>query len=339
MTVIKAWAAHGPKEKLVPYEFDAGPLKAGEIEVQVEYCGLCHSDLSVLNNEWGISQYPFVPGHEVIGRIVALGHGSKGLKVGQVVGVGWYSGSCQHCTQCATGDDHLCAEVAPTIIGHAGGFANRIRTEWKWAIPLPEGVDPSSAGPLMCAGVTVFSPLLIHNIKPGSKVGVVGIGGLGHLGIKFAKAWGCEVTAFTSTAAKHAEAIRLGADHVVSSTDSAELGALAGSFDMLLVTVNVTLDWASLINTLAPKGTLHIVGVVDQPIPVNAIQLIMAQRSISGSPTGSPATIAEMLAFAALHKIAPQVEHFPMSSVNDALAHLESGKARYRVVLDADFAA
>lgn len=339
MSIIKAWVAHGPKEKLVPYELDPGPLKAEEIEIKVDYCGLCHSDLSVLNNEWGISQFPLVPGHEVIGRIVALGEEAKGLRLGQAVGVGWYSGSCHHCKQCVSGDDHLCAEVAPTIIGHAGGFAERVRTEWSWAIPLPDGLDPSSAGPLMCAGVTVFSPLLIHNIMPGARVGVVGIGGLGHLAVKFAKAWGCEVTAFTSSSSKHEEARKLGADHVVSSTDSIAIGALAGIFDMLLVTVNVTLDWTSLINTLAPKGTLHVVGAVDQPIPVHAFQLIMAQRSISGSPTGSPATIARMLEFAARHKIIPQVEHFPMSKINDALAHLESGKARYRVVLDADFVA
>lgn len=337
MSVIRAWAAHGPKEKLVAYEFDPGPLKAGEIEVKVEYCGLCHSDLSVLNNEWGISQYPFVPGHEVIGRIVALGHGAKGLKLGQMVGVGWNSGSCHHCSQCVSGEDHLCAEAAATIIGHAGGFAERVRTEWNWAIPLPDDLDPASAGPLMCAGVTVFSPLLIHHIKPGDRVGVVGIGGLGHLGVKFAKAWGCEVTAFTSSPSKAEEAKALGADRVVSSTDSAAIGAVAGTIDLLLVTVNVTLDWAALINTLAPKGTLHVVGAVDQPIPVQAFQLIMGQRSISGSPTGSPATIARMLGFAARHRIAPQVEHFPMSRVNDALARLESGKARYRVVLDADF--
>ena len=337
MSNIKAWAAHGPKEKLVPFEFDPGPLKDGEIEVAVDYCGLCHSDLSVLNNDWGISQYPFVPGHEVIGRIVALGREAKGLRIGQLVGVGWYSGSCHHCKQCVAGEEHLCAEASSTIIGHAGGFAERVRTEWSWAIPLPDSLDPASAGPLMCAGVTVFSPLQLNDIKPGSHVGVVGIGGLGHLGVKFAKAWGCEVTAFTSSVSKYEEAKKLGADHVVSSTDSAAIGALAGTFDLLLITVNVTLDWASLINALAPKGTLHLVGAVDQPIPVQAFQLIMGQRSIAGSPTGSPATMAQMLAFAALHSIAPQVEHFPMSMVNDALAHLESGKARYRVVLDADF--
>ncbi|MDD2581281.1 MAG: NAD(P)-dependent alcohol dehydrogenase [Desulfuromonadaceae bacterium] len=337
MTLIKAWAAHGPKEKLVPYEFDPGRLNAGEIEVKVEYCGLCHSDLSVLNNDWGNSEYPLVPGHEVIGRIVALGSEAKGLQVGQLVGVGWFSGSCRHCKQCVSGEDHLCSEAASTIIGHAGGFADRVRTQWNWAIPIPEGLDPRDTGPLMCAGTTVFSPFLIHDIKPGDRIGVVGIGGLGHLGIKFAKAWGCEVTAFTSRMSKYDEAKKLGADHVVSSTDSSAIGTLAGIFDMLLVTVNVALDWAELINALAPKGTLHIVGAVDEPIPVAAFQLIESQRTIAGSPTGSPATIARMLDFAARYKISPQVEHFPMSRVNEAFAYLESGKARYRIVLDADF--
>lgn len=337
MALIKAWAAHGPKEKLVPYEFDPGPLRPDEIEVKVEYCGLCHSDLSVLNNDWRNSRYPFVPGHEVIGRIVALGGEARGLQVGQRVGVGWHSGSCGHCSQCASGDNHLCAEAAPTIIGHAGGFAERVRTQWNWAIPVPDGLDPGSAGPLMCAGVTVFSPFLIHSIRPGARIGIVGIGGLGHLAVQFAKAWGCGVTALTSSASKHEEAKRLGADQVVSSTDRTAIGTLAGRLDMLLVTVNVTLDWTALINTLAPKGTLHVVGAVDKPIPVTAFQLIGGQRSISGSPTGSPTAMARMLAFAAMHNILPQVEHFPMSQVNEALAHLEAGKARYRVVLDADF--
>lgn len=334
---IRGWAAKAARQKLVPLEYDPGPLAADDVEVAVEHCGLCHSDLSIINNEWGMSRYPVVPGHENVGRVVALGANAKGLKKGQRVGVGWYAGSCMHCRQCLSGDQHLCAESVATIIGHHGGFAERVRAHWAWAVALPEGVDFTSAGPLLCGGITVFNPLARFGVKPTHRVGVVGIGGLGHMAIKFAAAWGCEVTAFTSTAAKKKEATGFGAHHVVSSGDSSAIRAIAGSLDFLLVTVNASLDWGAMIGTLAPKGRMHVVGAVLEPIPVGAFDLIGAQRSVSGSPTGAPADMATMLDFAARHSIAPQVEHFPMSKVNDALAHLEAGKARYRVVLDADF--
>ena len=158
MTAINAWAAHGPKEKLVPYKFDPGPLKADEVEVKVQYCGVCHSDLSIINNEWGLSQYPLIPGHEIVGKIVALGEQTKGLKIGQLVGIGWNSESDMHCRQCLSGNQHLCPKVVPTIIGHSGGFADRIRAQWLWVLPLPEKLDASAAGPLMCGGITVFAP-------------------------------------------------------------------------------------------------------------------------------------------------------------------------------------
>jgi len=338
MSTFKSWAAQGPKEKLVPYEFDPGPLGPEEVELKVLYCGLCHSDVSVLNNDWGNSLYPFVPGHEIVGEIIALGERAKGLKIGQKAGIGWNAGSCMYCSQCISGNHHLCGEVGATIIGHTGGFADRVRAQWHWVFPLPEGLDISNAGPLLCGGITVFAPLIINDIKPTDHIGIVGIGGLGHMAIKFAKAWGCEVTAFTHSASKFDEARRLGADHVASSTDSSSITALAGKLDMVLITANVTLDWNALISTLAPNGRFHIVGVVLEPIPVVAFNLIVAQRIVTGSPTGSPSVIARMLKFAARHGIAPQVEHFPMSSINDAFDHLRAGKPRYRIVLDADFA-
>ena len=265
-----------------------------------------------------------------------MGPGAKGLAVGQRVGVGWFSGSDMHCRQCMSGNHHLCPQRQETIIGHRGGFASHIRAHWAWAIPLPDGLDPADAGPLLCAGVTVFNPLAMY-AKPAGRVGVVGIGGLGHLAVRFAAAYGCDVTAFTSSESKFDEARGFGAAHVVSSRDPAAIKGLAGSLDLLISTVNVPLDWDALLNTLAPNGRLHLVGVVPEPLPVAAFSLIGAQRSISGSPTGSPAAIGAMLDFAARHGIGPQTEHFPMSRINDAFARLESGKARYRIVLDADF--
>lgn len=334
---IHAWAAHAPRQPLSRYEYDPGPIAPDQVEVRVRHCGVCHSDLSVVNSEWGPSPYPVVPGHEVIGEVASIGSDVRGPQVGQRVGVGWTSWSCMRCRSCLGGDQHLCAKAVPTIVGHPGGFAERVRAHWAWTIPLPEELDPSSAGPLLCGGITVFNPLARFGVKPTQRVGVVGIGGLGHLAIKFAAAWGCQVTAFTSSGSKTQEALDFGAHLVVSSRDSEAIRDVAGSLDLLLVTANVPLDWAAMMATLAPKGRMHVVGAVPQPIPVAAFDLIGGQRSVSGSPTGSPSAISTMLEFAARRRVAPRVEHFPMSRVNEALEHLKRGKARYRVVLDANF--
>ncbi|SFW40123.1 NAD(P)-dependent alcohol dehydrogenase [Nitrosovibrio sp. Nv17] len=334
MSEIHGWAAPAAGRALEPFSYDPGPLGDEEVEIAVEYCGLCHSDLSMLNNDWGLSRYPIVPGHEAVGRVVAVGSGVEGVETGQRAGIGWSADSCMHCRECMTGSHHLCPEVGATIVGRHGGFADRLRAHWAWTIPLPETLDAAAAGPLLCGGITVFAPLLRYGVRPTDRVGVVGIGGLGHLALKFARAWGCEVTAFTSSASKTEELKRLGAHRVVASRSSAEILGVAGSLDFLLVTVNTPLDWDALFKTLKPNGRMHVVGAVLEPIPVPVFDLIMGQKNVSGSPTGSPAAIATMLDFAARHGIAPQVEHFPLSRVNDAIAHLATGKARYRVVLD-----
>ncbi|HTI70646.1 MAG TPA: NAD(P)-dependent alcohol dehydrogenase [Candidatus Limnocylindria bacterium] len=336
MSTINAWVATAAKQKLAKQEINLGPLGDEDVEVAVEHCGLCHSDLSVLNNDWGFSQYPAVLGHEAVGKIIAVGSAAKGLKIGQRVGVGWNAGSCMHCRQCKSGSQHLCASAQPTIVGHHGGFASHVRSHWAWAVPLPEKINVAESGPLLCGGITVFNPLAMH-AKPTDHVGIVGIGGLGHMAVKFAAAYGCDVTAFTSSESKFDEARGFGANHVVSSRDSAAIKKLAGIFDLLISTVNVLLDWESLIASLAPNGRLHVVGAVLEPIPVAAFPLIMGQRSISGSPTGSPVAMETMLDFAARHNITPQTEHYPMSRINEAFERLEAGKARYRIVLDADF--
>ena len=332
--MIKAWATSAANKPLEPFEYDPGALGADDVEIAVETCGICHSDVSVMNNEWGVSTYPVVPGHEVIGRVTALGSNAKGLEVGQRVGVGWTAGSCMHCQPCLGGDQNLCLQNVPTIVGRYGGFADKVRVQWPWAVSLPEDLDAKEAGPLMCGGVTVFTPFKVFDIKPTSRIGVVGIGGLGHMALKFAKAWGCEVTAFTSTDAKAAEARSFGAHNVVNTRNNADLNRIAGSLDLLLVTVNVTLNWPAMIATLGPKGRLHVVGAVLEPIPVAAFPIILGQKSVSGSPNGSPTTMADMLQFAARHNVLPQTEHFPLAKVNDAIQHLVDGKARYRIVLD-----
>ncbi|MFT4020088.1 MAG: NAD(P)-dependent alcohol dehydrogenase [Acinetobacter sp.] len=336
--IIQAYAALEAKSALVPYEFDAGELQAHQIEVKVEYCGLCHSDLSVIDNDWGVSQYPVVAGHEVIGTIVRLGSEAKGLKIGQRVGIGWTAESCQACDPCIRGQQVLCSgEHKATIIGHAGGFADKVRAGWQWAIPLPDDLDPVSAGPLLCGGITVFDPILKHGIQAVHHVGVIGIGGLGHMAIKLLKAWGCEITAFTSNLDKTDELKAMGADHVVNSRDSEALKAQRGKFDLILSTVNVTLDWNNYLSTLATNGTIHLLGLPIEPVAVSSFALVGGAKSVTGSSTGSPAALRTLLQFAARKNIAPQVEVFAMSQINEAIERLHSGQVRYRIVLKADF--
>ncbi len=336
--LIQAYAAMQAGEALMPYQFDAGELQPHQVEVDVEYCGLCHSDISIINNDWRSSVYPVIPGHEIIGRIRRLGTEAKGLKIGQRVGIGWTAESCQYCDFCIAGQAVQCTgERVATIVDHAGGFADKVRAGWQWVIPLPEDLDPESAGPLLCGGITVFNPMIKHGIQAVHHVGVIGIGGLGHIAIKLLKAWGCEITAFTSSLDKTEELKAMGADHVVNSRDSEALKNQRGKFDLLLSTVNVTLDWPAYLSTLAPNGTAHLLGLTLEPIPVSAGSLISGSKSITGSATGSPATLRQLLKFAARKNIAPQVEVFPMSQVNAAIERLHSGKARYRIVLKADF--
>jgi len=336
MSTIKAYAASGPNAPFQPFEYDPGQLGAEEVEVAVEYCGICHSDLSMRNNEWGLTAYPFVGGHEIVGKVTAVGASARNLKVGQTVGVGWSSDSCMSCAQCLGGDHNLCAKCQGTIVQRHGGFASRVRAHWAWTIPLPEGLDASKVGPLFCGGITVFNPLLQLGIKPTDRVGVIGIGGLGHMALKFLRAWGCEVIAFTSSDSKREEALGLGAHRVVNTRNADDIAKLAGSLNAIISTVNVSLDWDALVAALAPKGKLHTVGAVLEPIAISAFPIIMGQRSLSGSPTGSPTAIATMLDFAARHGVEPTTEFFPMSKINEAFEHLESGKARYRIVLTND---
>lgn len=331
--MINAYAAQAAGQPLQPFEYDPGPLGRDEIEIAVESCGLCHSDVSMLDNAWGFTQYPFVPGHEVIGTVAAAGSDVSNLSLGQRVGLGWHSGYCNECQTCNSGDHNLCASAQATIAGHHGGFADKVRAQAKAVIPIPEGVNPASAGPLFCGGITVFNPLVQFDISPTAKVGIIGIGGLGHMAVKFLNAWGCEVTAFTSSESKKHEALEMGAHKVLNSKNTEELEATAGYFDMILSTVNVKLDWNAYLNTLAPKGRLHFVGATLEPLDIGVFGLIGAQRSVSGSPVGSPATIATMLDFVARHKIEPVVEYLPMSKINEAIAKLREGKAHYRIVL------
>lgn len=335
--MTKAYAAAKAGGKLELIDVDLPELGVNQVKIKVAFCGVCHSDLSMINNEWGFSQYPLVAGHEVVGEIVEVGTNVSSKRVGQIVGLGWHADYCEACYSCDSGDHNLCGSAQPTIAGRHGGFAEYVQANEKSVIELPPGIDMKSAGPLFCGGITVFNPLVQYDIQPTDKVAVIGIGGLGHLGLQFLNAWGCEVTAFTSSESKANEAKQLGAHHVINSRDEKEIEQAAARFDFIISTVNVKLDWNLYLGTLKPKGRLHFVGASLEPLDIGVFALMSGQKSVSGSPVGSPATIAKMLEFSALHNIRPMVEMYDMSQINEAIEHLDRGDARYRVVLQADF--
>jgi uncharacterized zinc-type alcohol dehydrogenase-like protein len=339
MTEIRAWAAMKPGGELQRFTYTSAPVAPEEVLVEVQHCGICHTDLSFIKNEWGNIPFPLVPGHEITGKIVALGEvaAQKGLTLGQAVGVGWFKESCLHCNPCLDGAQHLCTTGKGTIMGSHGGFASHLKVHWLWAVPLPEQLSYTDAGPLLCAGVTVFAPLLEYDLKPTDRVGIFGVGGLGHLAVKFCSAWGADVTAFSQSERKYDDIRKLGADRVVSSRNGPDWRSLQGQFNLILVTVGVALEWDGILSMLAPKGRLHIVGLPSDRIPVSVLSLLLAQSSISVSPGGSRGAMRRMLEFSAHHRIEPDVQHFPMSQINEAIAYVEAGKAHYRVVLDADF--
>ncbi|QDS91225.1 Aldehyde reductase Ahr [Rosistilla ulvae] len=334
MTTIHAYAATKPGGPFELFDYDAGEVGPDDVEIQVESCGICHSDLSMLDNDWQITQFPFVGGHEVIGRVVALGSHTLGLAEGDLVGLGWTSRSCMHCDECLSGAQNLCRGAQGTITHQHGGFADRVRCHWGWANKIPEGVDAASAGPLLCGGVTVFSPLVQHGLSATARVGVVGIGGLGHMALQFCSAWGCEVTAISRGRSKEQEARKMGADHFVATEEDPKLQTQAGKFDLILNTTSAALPWDAYIAALAPGGVLHTVGAAAK-VEASVSPMIMGQKSFSASPTGSIVTTRSMLDFAARHKIAPMTEVYSMSDINEAFEKLRNGSPRYRLVLTA----
>ncbi|PTN13213.1 NADPH-dependent aldehyde reductase Ahr [Nitrosomonas aestuarii] len=334
MSTVHAYAANKANGDLEPFEYKLGPIGPEQVDIAVESCGICHSDLSMLENAWGMTQFPFVPGHEVIGKISKIGNQVSHFSVGDRVGLGWHAGYCMTCDQCLGGYHNLCSGAEPTIVGRHGGFADTVRAHNASVAKLPDALNARIAGPLLCGGITVFNPLVQFGISPTDHVGVIGIGGLGHLALKFAQAWGCHVTAFTSERAKAQEALNLGAHETINSREPDAIKGVTNRFDLLLSTVNVKLDWNNYISLLKPRGRLHMLGAVTDPLDLNLIPMMFGQLSVSSSPVGSPATIRKMLEFAARHNVAPVTEHYPMDKVNDAMEHLRSGKAKYRIVLD-----
>lgn len=327
--MFKAYAAQKAKGDLAPFEYDPKPLTPWEVEVEISHCGLCHSDLHLLNNDWGMTTYPFVPGHEIIGHVTKQGDLSQ-LKDNQRVGIGWQRSSCSSCEWCHRGEQNLCSTQEATCVHHHGGFAEKIRIDSRFAFPIPDALDSVSAAPLLCGGATVFSPLLTHNVTPLTRIGVIGIGGLGHIALQFANAFGTEVFAFSSTPSKEAEAKQFGAHHFSTTADS----KFDNTIDLLLCTTSSAIDWPSYLRLLRPAGTFcHLGAPVNGNSTLQPHDLIGKRLNVAGSNIASPAHINEMLRFAANHNIAPKTELFQMHEINEVLKKLAANQIHYRAVL------
>ncbi len=316
-----AHAAKGAKAHLEPFHYEPGPLGPHEVEIAITHCGICHSDVHLVDGEWG-DHFPLVPGHEIVGAVAA----GRAFAPGDRVGVGWQRDSCGECAHCRAGEEVLCAKNEATCMGHFGGFADRIRVNERFAFRIPPELPSETAAPLLCGGITVYTPLARH-AGEGGRVGIIGIGGLGHLALQFARALGCEVTAFSRTTDKEAEARRFGADHFVTGVPS------RGSLDLILNTAHVAPDMALYLAALRPKGVFCQLGAAPEPLSVPAMLLIGGSRSVTGSAIGSPAAIREMLALAARHGIAAKTEVVPMATADAALDRTRRNQARYRMVL------
>jgi len=317
---------------------------ASDVQIQILYCGVCHSDLHFARNEWHFTQYPAVPGHEIVGRVTAVGGGVKKFKVGDTVGVGCLVDSCRVCPSCKTGLEQFCDQGmlggtyggterhlgTPTL----GGYSQSIVVTEDFVLRMPANLDLAAAAPLLCAGITTYSPMRHWNVGPGQKVGIVGLGGLGHMGVKFAKAFGAHVVLFTTSPGKVADGKRLGAHEVVVSTDEAQMAAQAGSFDFILDAVSATHDLNAYLNLLKRDGNLVLVGAPEKPLPVAAFPLLMRRRSLSGSLIGGLPETQEMLDFCGKHGITSDIEMIRMDQINTAYERMLKSDVKYRFVID-----
>ncbi|NGX62114.1 MAG: Aldehyde reductase Ahr [Chlamydiae bacterium] len=331
---IEGFAVIKQGDKLTPYQYEEARLSPYGIEVEISHCGICHSDLHLITNDWGMTKYPLIPGHEIIGHVIQKGEQVKGFSIGDRIGIGWQRSSCHFCEFCHTGEENLCDKQEATCVGHFGGFANKILVDSRFAFHIPDGLASENAAPLLCGGATVFSPLIQFNIQGTHKVGVVGIGGLGHLAIQFANAFGCEVTAFSSTPQKEQEAKEFGAHRFINSSDAKAFESAKSSLDLILFTSSAMVDFDSYLSLLRPKGKLCILGApkeghVDVPI----FSLLPFRKMVCSSAIASPHVIDEMLQFAALHNIVAKTEVFPMHEANLAIEKLSKNQIRYRAVL------
>ena len=344
MIPASSYAAFDPQSPLKYWDFERRDLRPDDVEIEILFCGVCHSDLHAARDEWGTMNRPFVPGHEIVGRVKALGAEATKYKVGDMVGVGCMVDSCLHCSDCDDGLEQYCTHgMVGTYMGMEtgtgkptyGGYSDKIVVKEHFVLKIPEGLDPAAAAPLLCAGITTYSPLRHWNIGPGKRVGVVGLGGLGHMGVKLAAAMGATVVVFTTSASKIEDAKRLGAHEVVISKDEAAMAAEAGKFDFILNTVAVPHNLDPFIACLKRDGTLTLVGAPASPHPGPAVfPLIMQRRSVAGSMIGGIAETQEMLDFCGEHGITADIELIPIQEINTAYERMLKSDVKYRFVID-----
>ena len=329
---IHGYAARAPGKPLKLHTYKAPKLGKHDVRISITHCGVCHSDVSAIDDYYGITKYPFVPGHEVVGFVSEVGKAASVFKEGDRVGVGWQGRSCMKCEWCLSGEEHLCMDIVKSATWDPyGGFSSSIVVDGRFAYHLPQAMRPEVAAVLLCAGVTVYSPLRTYAKGSASKVGIVGVGGLGHLAIQFAHALGFEVTAISSSPKKKEEALAFGADHFIDSNDPDGLRRVEFGFDLLLCTASGGVNWYALLETLKKKGKLILVGF--PAIALRPIDLVAHELSITGSFLGNRSTMKETLMFAQAHGITPKVELMSMSQVNKAIQRVRENKARYRIVL------
>lgn len=341
---VRGYAAHSATSALGLFSFVRRDPRPNDVAIEIEFAGVCHSDLHTVRGDWGVPRYPVVPGHEIIGRVTAVGANVTRFTEGQRVGVGCMVDSCQHCQACAQGLEQYCENGMTGTYNDVdrqdgtstqGGYSERIVVSEQFVVNVPEHLDPAGAAPLLCAGITTWSPLRHWKVGPGSKVAVVGLGGLGHMALKLAKAMGAEVTLFSRSPGKETDAQRLGASHVVISTDPAQMKAVRGQFDLIIDTVPYVHELNPYVSTLAVSGTLVLVGYLG-PLEemLNTAPLVMGRKSVAGSVIGGIAETQEMLDFCGQHGITADIERIDIGSINDAYERMLKSDVKYRFVID-----
>ncbi|MEJ2516049.1 MAG: NAD(P)-dependent alcohol dehydrogenase [Gammaproteobacteria bacterium] len=344
MSKVRAYAAESPTSGVGPFPIERRAPRPDDVVIEIDYCGICHTDIHFVHNDWGMTEYPVVPGHEIVGHVTAVGDAVEGFKPGDRVGVGCLVDSCRSCASCEDGLEQYCENGwVATYNGEDrhdgtrtyGGYSERIVVSDRFVLRIPEGLDPAAAAPLMCAGITTYSPLKFFGVSKGDRVGVVGMGGLGHMGVKFARAMGAEVTIFTRSESKVDEAKKQGAHHVVISTDPGQMEAVAGRFDYILDTVPVGHDVNPYVAALKRDGTLILVGM-PEPLepPADGGQLIFGRKKIAGSLIGGLPETQEMLDFCAEHGIVCDIEMLDIRNINEAYERMQRGDVKYRFVID-----
>ncbi|HTB96127.1 MAG TPA: NAD(P)-dependent alcohol dehydrogenase [Terracidiphilus sp.] len=343
MPVSKGFAAHTAQTPLAPYSFSRREPGSTEIVIDTLYCGVCHSDLHMARNEWGNAVYPMVPGHEIVGRVIATGNSSKKFKVGDIASVGVIVDSCRHCAPCNRGEEHFCLEGSTLTYAAKdrvdgsitmGGYSTNYVVDERFAHTVPSHLDLAAVAPLLCAGITTYSPLRHWKVGPGKKVGIIGLGGLGHMALKFAHAFGAHTVQLTTNERKREDALRLGADEVIFSKDAAQMKAHAYSFDFILDCVSAPHAMNDYLPLLTQDGTLTLVGLPEKPPSFAPFNLIGGRRSIAGSMIGGMTETQEMLDYCGQHNITSEVEVIPIQKINEAFERLLRQDVKYRFVID-----